>query len=54
VSLKGNQYRKKAEEAETLADESVDFRAAETYRNVAFHYRELAAHEDRQDRWVRR
>jgi len=54
VSVKGDEYRRKAEEAETLAGESLDLRASETYHNVATHHRELAEHEDRQDRWVRR
>jgi hypothetical protein len=54
VSHKGDEYRKRAEEAETLAGESLDLRAAETYHDVATHYRELAEHEDRQARWARR
>jgi hypothetical protein len=54
VSLKGDEYRKKAEEAETLAGETFDLRAAEIYHEVATQYRELAEHEDRQDGWTRR
>ena len=54
MSLNGDAYRTKAEEAETLAEKSVDVRAADIYRTVATHYRELAEHEDRQDGSARR
>jgi hypothetical protein len=54
VSVKGDQYREKAKEAETLARLSIDFHASETYRTVAKHYLELAEEADKQDalpRW---
>jgi hypothetical protein len=54
VSIKGDQYRKKAEEADTLAGKTIDLHAADTYHSVADHYRALADYADRQDRWVRR
>jgi hypothetical protein len=54
VSLKGDEYRKKAEEADTLAGKTRDLRAADTYHNVADQYRALADYADRQDRSVRR
>ncbi len=54
MSLKGDEYRKKAEEADTLAGKTIDLHAADTYHNVAHQYRALADYADRQDRWARR
>jgi hypothetical protein len=54
VSAKSEKYREHAEEAERLATSSLDLRAAETYRLVATHYRELAQLEDKQHVWERR
>jgi hypothetical protein len=54
VSAKSEKYREHAEEAERLATKTLDLRAAETYRLVATHYRELAELQDKQDAWGRR
>lgn len=54
VSVKGNEYRKKAEEAEALAIHALDLHAADTYHQVARQYLELAKYADRQDADPRR
>jgi hypothetical protein len=54
VSRKGDEYRKRAEEAEASAKASSDFKATEMYHQAAGHYRDLAEYEDRQDAWSRR
>ena len=54
MSVKGDEYRKKAEEADTLAGKTLDLHAADTFHNVADQYRALAAYADRQDGWARR
>ena len=54
MTIKGDEFRKKAEEAETSAKLSLDFRASEMYCQVAACYRELGEAEDRRDSRSRR
>jgi hypothetical protein len=53
VTLKGDEYRKRADDAEALAKASSNLKAIEMYRDAACNYRYLAEYEDRQDRWSR-
>ena len=54
MTLKGDEYRKRAEEAEALAKASSDLKTTEMYHDAAGNYRYLAEYEDRRDRSVRR